>query len=87
MAEHGGPAIVEEFLCVSARQRFEATYTAVIDDFAIVPGQSTDTSRGNESDREAEDILTSLLSFELYTLHTWRAIWLLSAFEKFKAAL
>lgn len=43
--------------------------------------QSTDTSRGKESDREAEDILTSLLSFELYTLNTWRAIWLLSAFD------
>ena len=43
--------------------------------------QSTDTSRGKESDREAEDILTNLLSFELYTLNTWRAIWLLSAFD------
>ena len=71
---------------MSARQRFEATYGAVIDDF-FATGQSTGTSRGKESDREAEDILTSLLSFEPYTLNTWRAIWLLSAFEKFKAAL
>ena len=62
MAEHGGLAILEEL------------YGAVINDFAMANNQSTNISKGKESDREAEDILTSLLSFEFYTLNTWRVI-------------